>query len=163
MRWTFCTAIFLWQPAVSESCRKTSPAFVSWQTGTYLSPPWAMSSIRGRDFCYLYLAQSCLPSPASCSARGSEITRDVTRLDKQFKRCAGVKTKKRYYNKGTFMTSGLRWVKKIREVDVNRKAQTKDVAKFLKQVLSPRPTVLPINKIFESRERTGPVKRCVAG
>ena len=58
----------------------------------------------------------------------------------KFKRCAGVKTKKR--TKEDDYDNWIKMSNKIREEDVTRKAQTKDVAKFLKQVLPPHPTFL---------------------
>jgi hypothetical protein len=60
-----------------------------------------------------------------------------------------------------------KWIKmnkKIREEDITRRAQNKNVAKFLKHVLPTPPTVV-VPKferkliIFESRERTPPVKQ----
>ena len=50
-----------------------------------------------------------------------------------------------------------KWIKmseKIREDDVTGKAQTEDIAKFLKQVLRPHPTVNPKIVVFELRERS---------
>ena len=77
----------------------------------------------------------------------------------QFKRCAGVKKnneKEHDFDRWNKMS------KKIWKQDVTRKAQTKDVAKFLKQFLPPNPTLILIfrkkHKKFESRERTPPVK-----
>ena len=58
----------------------------------------------------------------------------------QFKRCAGVKTKKR--NKEHDYDKWIKMSKKILVEDVTRKAKTKDVVKFLKHVLPPHPTVL---------------------
>ena len=82
----------------------------------------------------------------------------------QFKRCSGVKTEKNYKKEHDY-DKWIKMSKNIREQGFTRKAQTKDVANFLKQVLPTNPTVLAkkIKKIFfESREHTPPVNRSVA-
>ena len=64
----------------------------------------------------------------------------------KIQKCTGVKKCRK--NKSSPERDFDKWIKisnNIREEDVKRKAQTKDIGKFLKNVLpdSPRPTVLP--------------------
>ena len=105
-----------------------------------LSPPSARSSIRrwiSATSIKRHIAYSGRPPvpPAAVMLREMYLV-----SPEQFKRCAGVKTKK--CNKEHDYDKWIKMSKKIREEDVTRKAQTKNVANFLKQVLPPHPTFL---------------------